>query len=169
MPITWKTLQDTFSPEPLEWLARAQGLGLQWPLDVFEQIFIDHREDAEFADLVKLIDWSAIEWTEERLSGVALRRIGVPREYQLAVDEARTRTAEEGFRDEREGVMAHWRETKTWMQSPVVLAGDFFQTALQYELFVGFTRLGNILGILDRQDIPESAKHTIWLGRQIKR
>jgi hypothetical protein len=38
------------------------------------------------------------------------------------------------------------------------------QTALQYELIVGFTRLGNILGSLDRQDVPESAQHTIWLG-----
>jgi hypothetical protein len=97
---------------------------------------------------------------------VALRRIGVPRVYQLAVDEARARTIEHGFRDEREGVMTHWREAKTWMQSPIVMTGDLFQTALQYDLIVGFTRLGNILGALDRQDIPESAQHTIWLGRR---
>jgi hypothetical protein len=45
--------------------------------------------------------------------------------------------------------MAHWQEAKTWIQSPIVLAGDLFQTALQYELIVGFTRLGNILGVLD--------------------
>jgi hypothetical protein len=61
--------------------------------------------------------------------------------------------------------MAHWQETKTWMQSPIVLTGDFFQTALQYELIVGFTRLGNMLGSLDRQDLPESAQHTVWLGK----
>jgi hypothetical protein len=165
MPLTWRTLQDTYSPEPLEWLARAQGLGLQWPLDVFEQLFIDHRDDAEFAELVRPVDWSTIEWSEKGLSGVALRHVGVPSFYQLAVDEARARTAEEGFRDEREEVMNHWLEAKTWTQSPIVLAGDFLQTTLQYELIVGFTRLGNILGALDRQDVPESAQHMIWLGR----
>jgi hypothetical protein len=115
---------------------------------------------------VRFIDWSTIEWREKRLSGIALRRVGVPRAYQLAVDEARARTAEEGFHDEREEVMTHWHEAKTWMQSPIVVAGDLFQTALQYELIVGFTRLGNILGSLDRQVIPEVAQHTIWLGKR---
>jgi hypothetical protein len=165
MALTWEQVQSVYSPDPVEFLAAAEGLGLQWPLDVFEQLFIDHHDDAEFAELVKFFDWSAIEWSEKRLSGIALRRVGVPRVYQLAVDEARARTAEEGFHDEREEVTAHWHEAKTWMQPPIVLSGDLFQTALQYELIVGFTRLGNILGVLDRQDIPESAQHTIWLGR----
>jgi hypothetical protein len=46
--------------------------------------------------------------------------------------------------------MTHWQQAKTWMRSPIILAGDLFQTALQYEIIVGFTRLGNILGALDR-------------------
>ena len=166
MALTWTAVQAVYSPDPVEFLAQAEGLGLQGPLDVFEQLFMDHHDDAEFAEFVRLIDWSTIEWTEKRLSGIALRRVGVPRIYQLAVDEARARTVEAGFNDERDEVMAHWHEAKTWMQSPIVLAGDIFQTALQYELIVGFTRLGNILGALDRQDIPESAQHTIWLGQR---
>jgi hypothetical protein len=159
MALTWNAVQAVYSPDPVEFLAEAEGLGLQWPLVVFEQLFIDHHDDAEFADLVKFIDWSAIEWNEKRLSGIALRRVGVPRVYQLAVDESRARTVEEGFQDKRQDDMAHWQEAKTWMQSPIVLA------ALQYELIVGFTRLGNILGALDRQDLPDAAQHTIWLGR----
>lgn len=141
--------------------------GIELELDVFEQLFIDHHDDPEFAEMVRLIDWSVIEWSEKRLSGIALRRVGVPSFYQLAVDEARIRTAEEGLQDERQEVMTHWQEAKTWMQSPIVLTGDLFQTALQYELIVGFTRLGNILGALDRQDIPESAAHTIWWGKHV--
>jgi hypothetical protein len=168
MTLTWNAVQETYSPDPVEFLALAQALGLQWPLDVFEQLFIDHHGDAEFSELVRIIDWGAIEWSEKRLSGVALRRFGVPSFYQLAVDEARARTMEEGFHDGREEVMAHWQEAKTWMQAPVVLTGDLFQTALQYELIVGFTRLGNILGALDRQELPESAQHTIWLGQRAR-
>jgi hypothetical protein len=166
MALTWGSVQQVYSPDPVEFLAFAEGLGLQWPLDVFEQLFIDHHDDEEFGELVGLIDWTRIEWTELPFSGETLRRIGIPRNYQLAVDEARSRTIEEGFRDERADVMAHWMETKTWMQSPIVLAGDIFQSALQYELVVGFTRLGNILGAMDRKDLPDSAQHTIWLGRR---
>jgi hypothetical protein len=166
MPLTWNAVQEVYSPDPVEFLALAEGLGLQWPLDVFEQIFIDRHEDEEFAELVRHIDWSTIEWNERRLSGIGLRRMGVPRIYQLAMDEARTRTVEEGFHDERKEVMAHWHTAKTWVQSPIVVAGDLIQTSVQYELIVGFTRLGNILGALDRQDVPESAQHTIWLGRR---
>jgi hypothetical protein len=163
--LSWNALQKVYSPDPVEYLALAQGLGLQWPLDIFEQLFIDHHDDAEFAELVKFIDWTAIEWSETRFSGAALLRVGVPSFYQLAVDEARIRTAEAGFQDERAPVMTHWQESKTWMRSPIVLDGDLIQSALQYELIVGFTRLGNVLGAIDRQELPESAQHSVWLGR----
>ena len=133
----------------------------------FEQSFIDHHDDAAFGELVGRIDWSTIEWSEKRLSGILLRRVGIPRAYQYAVDEARGRTAQNGFQDEREEVMNHWLEAKSWMRSPIVLAGDLFQTALQYELIVGFTRFGNLLGALDRQDVPESLRHTILSGRRL--
>ena len=164
MALTWNAVQEVYSPDPVEFLAQAEGLGLQWPLDVFEQLFIDHHDDEEFAELVRFIDWTTIEWSEKLLSAMALRRVGVPRIYQLAVDEARARTTQEGFHDERLEVMTRWQEAKTWFQSPIMVTGELFQSALQYELIVGFTRLGNILGVLDRQDIPEEAQHTIWLG-----
>ena len=167
MALTWNAVQKTYSRDAAEYFARAQALGLQCPLDVFEQLFVDHHYDAAFGALVGRIDWGTVEWSEKRLSGIALRRVGVPRAYQYAVDEARGRTAQNGFQDEREEVMNHWQEAKTWMRSPIMLAGGLFQTALQYELIVGFTRLGNLLGVLDRQDVPESAQHTVWRGRQI--
>jgi hypothetical protein len=47
----------------------------------------------------------------------------------------------------------------------VANAGTVMQSALNYELLVGFTRLGNLLGCLDRRDLAEAALHRIWLGR----
>ncbi|MDP9087402.1 MAG: hypothetical protein M3O26_01480 [Pseudomonadota bacterium] len=164
MSLTWNAVQKAYSLDATEYFARAQALGLQCPLDVFEQLFVNHHDDAAFSTMLGRIDWSTVEWSEKRLSGIVLRRVGVPRAYQYAVDEARGRTAQDGFQDERQEVMNHWQEAKTWIRSPIVLAGDLFQTALQYELIVGFTRLGNLLGALDRQDVPEYAPHTIWLG-----
>jgi hypothetical protein len=40
------------------------------------------------------------------------------------------------------------------------------QSNLKYELIVGFTRLGNLLGALDRQDLPEHARHRVWIVRR---
>jgi hypothetical protein len=61
--------------------------------------------------------------------------------------------------------MEHWAEFHTWIRAPIVLAGDLRQSNLRYELIVGFTRLGNLLGALDRQDLPEHARHRVWIGR----
>jgi hypothetical protein len=166
MILRWHAVQNLYSPEPLEWLARVQELGLEWPLDVFEPIFIDHHDDDDFAATVQFIDWNTIEWSEQRLSGRELRQVVVPRGYQLTVDEARARTIAQGFHDDREEVMARWQEAKTWMRSPIVMAGALFQSAARYELIVGFTRLGNMLGALDRQDLPETSQHMIWLGQE---
>src|SRR6202035_2598385 len=106
---------------------------------------------------VRFIDWANVEWEESTLSGVALRRVAVPRLYQHAVDEARWRTVEGGIQDDRLEIVEHWRTAQTWLRSPILVAGDVLGLSLDNECLVGFTRLGNLLGLLDRRDIPETA------------
>jgi hypothetical protein len=170
-PITirWSDVQRVYSAGLQEHWTRSQGLGLDCPPDVFEQLFFDHHGDDDFAGVVRFIDWAAVEWQERALSGVALRRVAVPRPYQHAVDEARYRTLAEGIQDDRPEIIKHWRTAGTWLRSPIVVAGDVTGTALGNECLVGFTRLGNLLGLLDRQDIPEYATHRVWLGTSPRR
>jgi hypothetical protein len=33
------------------------------------------------------------------------------------------------------------------------------------ELLIGYTGLGNLLVLLDREEVPEIQKHLIWVGR----
>jgi hypothetical protein len=33
------------------------------------------------------------------------------------------------------------------------------------ELLIGYTRLGNLLGLLDRKEVPEIQQHFVWVGR----
>jgi len=131
MALTWNAVQAVYAPDPQDHLARAQALGLNCPLDVFEQLFTDHHDEPEFGKFLAFVDWSGVTREEGRLSGVALRRVGVPRAHQYAVDEARQLTAADGFQDEREEVMQHWQATKTWMRSPILLTGDVLQSGLQ--------------------------------------
>ena len=35
------------------------------------------------------------------------------------------------------------------------------------KLLVGFTRLGNLFGLIDRGEVSGSARHRVWLGRRI--
>jgi len=157
MSLNWSALQGVCNADC------AAALGLHCPPDVLEQLFHDHHHDTEMTALLRFVDWAAVSWEEGELSGVALRHSGVPRAFQLAVDEARHDTAENGFHDDRPEV--HWVQFRTWICPPIVLAGKLLQSTLRYELIVGFTRLGNLLGALDRQDLPGAARHRVRIGR----
>ena len=37
-----------------------------------------------------------------------------------------------------------------------------------YECLVGFTRLGNLLGLLDRGEVKEAARYLAWVGRPVQ-
>ncbi len=43
-----------------------------------------------------------------------------------------------------------------------MVAGDSLGTNVGYELLVGYTRPGNLLGLLDREEVSEVNKH--WFG-----
>jgi hypothetical protein len=165
MALTWKAIQDAYDPAAATHAAAAVPLGLDCPSDVFEQLFHDHHDDPEMSRVLRFVDWDDVFWEEGALSGVALRHTGVPRAYRYAVDEARQETLREGFHDDRPEVMDHWTQSHTWIRPPIVLAGELLQSNLRYELIVGFTRLGNLLGSLDRRELPEHAQHRVWIGR----
>jgi hypothetical protein len=100
------------------------------------------------------------------MSGIALRHVLVNRGYQYALDEARERAAQFGIVDDREEVVEHWREAKSWFAAPVLVGGEVFGSSVGYKLLVGYTRLGNLLRMLEREEVPETKKHLVWAGRR---
>lgn len=164
IPLTCSAIRNGYTPDLVEHHAAAQALGLDCPLDVFEQLFHDPHGDGRLAEAVRFLDWRSVSWREDTLTGFALRRVGVPKRFQHAVEEARWLTTKEGFIDRRPDVMARWSENRTWMRAPVVVSGEGLQLLAEYGLLVGFTRLGNLLGSLDRQDLHEYSRHRVWLG-----
>jgi len=165
MTISWSEIERQLAPDLGDHWARARSFGLECPVDVFEQLFHDHGVDETFAGVVRFIDWATVQWEDTELSGVALRRVAVPRPYQHAMDEARWRTLAEGVQDDRPEIVEHWRKAGTWLRSPILIAGGVLGSSSTDECLVGFTRLGNPLGLLDRQEVSEAARHRVWLGR----
>jgi hypothetical protein len=166
MTVSWSAIQSIQVLDSAEHFARSQSLGLECPPDVFEQLFHDNPGNESFASAVGSIDWANVLWAETALSGAALRRVAVPRTYQHAVDEARWRTLRQGVQDSRPRIIEHWRMAGTWLRAPILVAGKVMGSTVGSECLVGFTRLGNLLGLLDRQELSEAALHRVWLGRQ---
>ena len=50
------------------------------------------------------------------------------------------------------------------LRAPILVTGEVTGSGFQYELLVGFTRLGNLLGLLDRAEVPEAQRHRVWIG-----
>jgi len=125
MPISWSAIQALHEPDlDRQWGHCRDELGFDCPLEVFEELFFEHHGDEDFGTMYRAADWSAVGWTELELSGVALRRIGVDRGYQYAVDEARARTLEEGLSDARDAVVEHWARHLTWLRPPILVTGE---------------------------------------------
>jgi hypothetical protein len=97
------------------------------------------------------------------------RYIGDPSADELAryfyLDDADRMAIAEKRGDNREDVVAHWRDAQSWFAPPVIVAGTVMGTNVGYELLVGCTRLGNLLGLLDRQDVSDVKQHLVWVGR----
>jgi hypothetical protein len=92
-------------------------------------------------------------------------QVRVDRSYQHALDDARDRATQFGIIDDRPEIVALWSDAHAWFVPPVPVTGDLLGSSVGYELLVGFTRLGNLLGLLDRQGIPEVQRHLVLMRR----
>jgi hypothetical protein len=163
----WARIQRLYDADPAVHWQRCESDGLECPQEVFTQLFHEDANNADFAAIVRAVDWGRVQWELQEFSGIAFRHVRVDRGYQYALDEARTRATQFGIVDEREDVVAHWRDGHSWLAPPVIVAGAVLGTNIGYELLVGYTRLGNLLGLLDREEVAEVQKHLVWVGRKM--
>lgn len=150
--------------DPDEHRRAAESRGLVCPPDVFEQLFHEPHADPIFATLLRPIDWQTARWREATLSGVALAEAHVPRDFEHAVEQARSAVVAEGLMDDRADVIEHWGSHQSWFRSPILVTGDVVGRPVAYEMLVGFTRLGNLLGLMDRGEVPPGKRHPVWIG-----
>lgn len=166
---TWGRIQRLYDADPAVHWQRCEAEGLECPQDVFTQLFHEEANNPDFAAIVRAVDWGRVRWELTEFSGVALRQVRVDRAYEHAVDEARERAAQFGITDDRVEVVEHWRGQGSWFAPPVIVEGEVLGTNIGYELLVGVTRFGNLLGMLDREEVPEVQRHLVWAGRGMER
>jgi len=165
---TWSRIQRLYDPEAAAHWQRCESEGLQCPQEVFTQLFFEKAHDEDFAVIVRSIDWGHVRWELQEISGIAMRHVRVDRGFQHALDEARNQTTSFGIVDERQEVVDHWRDAKSWIVPPVAASCDLFGGGggAGLEILIGYTRLGNLLALLDREEVPEIQKHLVWVGRR---
>jgi hypothetical protein len=162
---SWARIQRLYDADAIVHWQRCEAEGLQCPQEVFAQLFHEEAHNEDFAVIVRAEDWGRVTWELAELSGIALRQVRVDRGFQYALDEARDIATQYGIADERQEVINHWRDSHSWFAPPVVIAGDLLGGNTGIELLVGFTRLGNLLALLDRQEVKETHKHLVWIGK----
>ena len=162
---SWARIQRLYDADATVHWQRCEAEGLPCPQEVFEQLFHEKANDEDFAVIVRSIDWGRVSWELQEFSGISLRHMRVDREYQHALDEARDHAVCYGIVDEREEVTNHWKDAKSWVVPPVAVSGDLLGGGAGYELLVGYTRLGNLLGMLDIEEVKVTQKHLVWVGR----
>jgi len=82
--LTWNAVQQVYAADLTEHFAAAQALGLECPLDIFEQLFHDHHDDPELARVLRFVDCEAVR----KLPAHLLQRaqpVAVGDEHQRAV------------------------------------------------------------------------------------
>jgi hypothetical protein len=91
-----------------------------------------------------------------------VRRVGPARLTRRC--RARIRISEQ--RGQTENI--HWRDAKCWIVPPVAVSCDLLGAGggAGLELLIGYTRLGNLLALLDREEVPEIQKHLVWVGQR---
>lgn len=162
---SWARIQRLYDADALVHWQRCEAEGLRCPQEVFWQLFRDGENNEDFLVTVRTIDWGGVTWDQREFSGVALRPLRVAEARENSLDEARDIATRYGIVDNREEVINHWRNAKTWLVPPIVVSGDLVGGGTGFELLVGNTRLGNLLGLLDRQEIAEAQAHLVWVGR----
>jgi hypothetical protein len=126
-------------------------------LEVLSQPFAEENSNEDFLVIVRAMDWGRVTWELREFSGVAMRRVRVAEERQVALDEVRDSATLYGVLDNCEEIFNHWRDAKTWLVS-----GDLHGGGDGFELLAGRARLGNLLELLDREEVARL--RGIWFG-----
>ena len=61
-------------------------------------------------------------------------------------------------------MLDRWAEEGTWVRAPVLVSGVLLGSGVELEVLVGFTRLGNLLGLLDQNLVSAGQRHRVWIG-----
>jgi hypothetical protein len=162
---TWSRIQRRYDDDAVTHWQRCESEGLQCAQEVFIQLFHEPSNNEDFAVIVRSIDWGRVRWELQEISGMATRHVRVDRGFQHALDEARNQATSFGIVDERQDVVDHWRDARSWIVPTVAVSCDLLGGGAGLELLIGYTRLGNLLALLDREEVPEIQKHLVWTGR----
>lgn len=138
------------------------------PKDVLEQVYSDHGRKYDFQKQYGEIELDSITWKKIQVSGSEIVNCTY---YSLftAVEIACSRLVhwdEQNWNciDVRSQIVSHWKKENTWKRPPIFIDGSFIQGSNKYHLVEGHTRLGVLIGLLNRKITLHKDKHLIWYG-----
>jgi len=139
------------------------------PIDVVEQLLVDHGRKADHQHFYGHIDLASIVWNQIEASASALSAASVLPDFEGWTSNVASRAPEirrAGWvaADARPEVREHWQREGTWMRAPIFLAGEIAKWGANLHLAEGHTRLGLLRGLLRENMLPAAGKHQAWIG-----
>jgi len=169
---TWSRVQRLYELDATTHWQRCESEGLQCPQEVFTQLFHEQSNNEDFAVIVRSIDYSALRASpfataQGRPFGRSPARRAVVGSHAIyaAVLQGRSNGIE---RIPRPRFREASRARTPGSSSPGECTTHERPTRRRMaglELLIGYTGLGNLLVLLDREEVPEIQKHLIWVGR----
>lgn len=140
------------------------------PLEVVQQVFIEHGRNPDFQKQYGHIDLELLTWKKVAMTGDELRSSSHFERFDSWFKSCNVRAlsvAKKGWKyiDSRQNVVEHWEKHQTWLLPPVLIAGSLVCRDSALHLVEGHTRLGLLTGLIEADVIDETRCHEVWVGR----
>ena len=139
------------------------------PKDVLSQFYSDHGRKKEFQSEYANIEIDLLQWNFMEIDAETIVKSSIHPNFRgwfETVSNRAKRFSNKGWEsiDCRLEVREHWQTYRTWMISPIFLAGQIIGSESKFHLVEGHTRVGLLDGLLKHGILSESQLHTIWVA-----
>lgn len=142
------------------------------PIEVVQQVFVDHGRKAEFQSQYGNLNLISISWYKEAITGADLVESSHFEGFDHWYNTVRHRgvlVATKGWSciDTRKSVIEYWAANLTWRTRPVLIDGTLVNRPSKFHLVEGHTRVGLLAGLIDVGILDKSTTHEVWIGRYV--
>jgi len=139
------------------------------PLDVLQQVVVDHGANDDFQRQYGELDLNTVVWSLRCMPARELINASMFSDFSTwfhSVFERTLHFSTGGWSsvDQREQVAQHWRTYRTWARAPVFLTGNLTDSSRSLHLVEGHTRLAVLSALVHLDVIESDSTHQAWVG-----
>ena len=141
------------------------------PIEIINDIYADHGRKDAFQTQYGNIDISELHWEIIAIKGIDLIDFTLNKDFSQWVTTCENRL--DKFADDEWGcistiknIQESWKTNKTWLRPPYFFDSNVLDlTQNKLHLVEGHTRLGILMGLINKKIVSPTMTHKVWLGK----